>query len=253
MKANHSKWIPIAAFLLAVGMSMFAGPATSRLLARDPGSSTGDCTPPAPPGGTVTDSTCSPFTTSTNYFDPANPPANMPPLKAGEAAVTFCHMDFTWGGDFNQTTCTNSDGSCVAIAYATEIDANLNNSAEIWLPNGAGKLLTAHENGHAEIDQSACAASCTKLKTDVTNAPKVGAAQKGPDCTTAIASANANLKGLLDAWLKQVGDTDKSKLQAASDAYDTATGSGTKGNQAKEAKIQATNVSNAINPPPPKK
>lgn len=246
MTTKHSWWVPVGSFALAVAISLTMGPATAKLLARDPAGATGDCTPVVPAAGAKKKADCDKFKKSTTNFNPAAPPEGMPALKPGEDALTECEMTLSWDGDFDIYTCTNQDGSCVAVAKASRIDATFGGEARIWLPNGAPALLVAHEEGHASICEAACDAGCQKLKKDIANCPETSAPQKSADCTTAAGLAEAAVKTLIQTFLDGKLKDFEDKEQTASDDYDTATDHGKKGDQKKEAQKASTAVKNAI-------
>ena len=82
-------------------------------------------------------------------FDPAAPPADMPPLSTGESAE--CDSDFlsnaSVGGEPRQTDATH------AIVTITHIKVTLQLSINIWVPAGATQHLIEHEDGHRQVSE----------------------------------------------------------------------------------------------------
>jgi len=83
-------------------------------------------------------------------FDPAAPPADMPPLAAGENAE--CDSDFqanaSVGGETRQIDATH------ATVTITRIKMTLQLNITIWLPAGVTQHVAEHEEGHREISES---------------------------------------------------------------------------------------------------
>jgi hypothetical protein len=80
-------------------------------------------------------------------FDPAAPPANMPPLHPGEAAV--CDADFiarsSVRGQPRRTDKTH------AMLTITNVLMTLQLQTNVWVPIDAPPTITDHEEGHREI------------------------------------------------------------------------------------------------------
>jgi hypothetical protein len=82
-------------------------------------------------------------------FDPATPPADMPPLTTGEGAE--CDSDFlsnaSVGGQTQQTDATH------ATVTITQIKVTLQLNITIWVPTGVTQHVIEHEEGHREISE----------------------------------------------------------------------------------------------------
>jgi hypothetical protein len=82
-------------------------------------------------------------------FDPAAPPADMPPLSPVETAE--CDSEFLSSasvrGEPRQT-----DGTHATITV-TQIKMMLQLNINIWLPSGATQHLIEHEEGHRQISE----------------------------------------------------------------------------------------------------
>lgn len=80
-------------------------------------------------------------------FDPAVPPAGMPPLHPGEAAV--CDSDFiarsSVGGQPRRTDATR------AMLTITKVMMTLQLQTNVWVPTGAPQNIAEHEEGHRQI------------------------------------------------------------------------------------------------------
>jgi hypothetical protein len=93
--------------------------------------------------------TTQPVAFVTRTFDPANPPADMPPLSQGEQAE--CDSNFlssaTVGGDVRQT---DEGHAWVTIA---QINLQLQLNVTIWAPANASPHVIEHEQGHRRISE----------------------------------------------------------------------------------------------------
>jgi hypothetical protein len=82
-------------------------------------------------------------------FDPAAPPADMPPLAGQESAE--CDSSFRSGasvrGEFRRT-----DGTRATVAV-TQIKVTLQLNINIWVPIGASQQVIDHEDGHRQISE----------------------------------------------------------------------------------------------------
>lgn len=82
-------------------------------------------------------------------FDPKHPPADMPPLKPGEAAFT----EFNYGCSA-EVSYTRSQGEGADRVTITNVRMNISLSITIWLPKKSTQKLNAHEEGHKQIGQT---------------------------------------------------------------------------------------------------
>ena len=91
-----------------------------------------------------------PLVFASRTFDPANPPADMPPLAAGENAE--CDSDFLSnaivGGKSRKTDATH------ATLTITQINVTLQLLITIWVPAGVTQHVIEHEEGHREISET---------------------------------------------------------------------------------------------------
>ena len=91
-----------------------------------------------------------PVVVASRTFDLAAPPADMPPLAAGENAE--CDSDFeanaSVGGETRLSDATH------ATVIVTRINVTLQLNITIWLPAGVTQHVVEHEEGHREISES---------------------------------------------------------------------------------------------------
>jgi hypothetical protein len=91
-----------------------------------------------------------PVNFAVRIFDPANPPADMPPMPAGEAAQ--CESNFTSnatvGGQSRRADATHG------TLTVTQIKVTLQLSVTIWAPAGVTDRVMEHERGHRQISES---------------------------------------------------------------------------------------------------
>jgi hypothetical protein len=82
-------------------------------------------------------------------FDPASPPADMPPLGTGEQAEcdSNFHSDASVGGETQQTDATH------AFVTITQIKMTLQLNITIWAPANVSSHVMEHEEGHRQISE----------------------------------------------------------------------------------------------------
>jgi hypothetical protein len=82
-------------------------------------------------------------------FDPATPPADMPPLAPGE--IAGCDSDFLSNvnvhGESRQTDATH------ATVTITQIKVTLQLNINIWVPTGVTQHVIEHEEGHRQVSE----------------------------------------------------------------------------------------------------
>jgi hypothetical protein len=82
-------------------------------------------------------------------FDPANPPADMPPLHNSEYAE--CDSQFLSGASVGGETLQRD--ATHATVTITHVKVNLQLHITIWIPSGATQLIADHEEGHRHISE----------------------------------------------------------------------------------------------------
>jgi hypothetical protein len=91
-----------------------------------------------------------PVVVASRTFDPAAPPADMPPLAAGENAE--CDSDFEANASVGgETRLSDATHGTVTV---TQINVTLQLNITIWLPAGVTQHVVEHEEGHREISES---------------------------------------------------------------------------------------------------
>jgi hypothetical protein len=90
-----------------------------------------------------------PIAFASHTFDPANPPAEMPPMAPGEEAV--CDSNFisnaTVGGQGVETDATHEMVTITKVSVRLRLDVN------IWVPPDANQHVIEHEDGHRQISE----------------------------------------------------------------------------------------------------
>jgi hypothetical protein len=90
-----------------------------------------------------------PAVVASHTFDPAAPPADMPPLAAQETAE--CDSSFRSSasvrGQFRRTDATRATVSITQIKVTLQLNVN------IWAPSGASQQVIDHEQGHRQISE----------------------------------------------------------------------------------------------------
>ena len=98
------------------------------------------------PGSTIN---IQPVNFANRTFDPARPPADMPPLTRGEDAE--CDSEFlsnaSVGGQTRQTDPTH------ATVTITQIKMTLQLNITIWVPTEVTQHVIEHEQGHRQISE----------------------------------------------------------------------------------------------------
>ena len=82
-------------------------------------------------------------------FEPAAPPADMPPLPAGENAE--CDSNFLSRASVRGQP-RKSDATHVVVTI-TQVIMTLKLDVNIWLPAGATQIVADHEEGHRQISE----------------------------------------------------------------------------------------------------
>jgi hypothetical protein len=90
-----------------------------------------------------------PTVLATHTFDPASPPADMPPLGSGENAE--CDSDFrSSAGVRGESQPTDATHATVTI---THVNVTLQLNINIWVPAGVTQHVLEHEDGHRQISE----------------------------------------------------------------------------------------------------
>ena len=90
-----------------------------------------------------------PIVLVTHTFDPASPPADMPPLGSGENAE--CDSDFRSSASVRgESRPTDATHATVTI---THVNVTLQLNINIWVPAGVTQHVIEHEDGHRQISE----------------------------------------------------------------------------------------------------
>ena len=158
-------------------------------------------------------------------FDPAHRPPEMPPLKAGEAAVTESRFDCAADLSYKVVERTPTANGCTASVRVQSVHLTLTLQVLVWLPTSAPAKLAAHEEGHKQIDQ--------RIYDEARSvAEKEGAALDGQlinasaaDCVAAENKATQSAaEDVCRRYLKAVGQ----RTERINQQYDEVTSHGTK-------------------------
>jgi hypothetical protein len=90
-----------------------------------------------------------PINFASRTFDPANPPAEMPPMVPGEEAV--CDSNFL--SNVNVVGRTLQTDGARELVTITQIKVTLRLNITIWVPNDASEHVIEHEDGHRAISE----------------------------------------------------------------------------------------------------
>jgi hypothetical protein len=91
-----------------------------------------------------------PVAFASRTFDPAAPPANMPPLAKWETAE--CDSDFLSSASVRGET-RQSDATHATVTI-TQVKMTLQLNISIWVPVGTTQHVIEHEEGHRQISES---------------------------------------------------------------------------------------------------
>jgi hypothetical protein len=86
-------------------------------------------------------------------FDPAHPPAEMPPLTGNEAAVTAYNLSCSVRTAYEISDIRPSGDAYTAVGRIQQVTVDLGLQIVIWLPQHANDQLIQHEYGHRAIAQ----------------------------------------------------------------------------------------------------
>jgi hypothetical protein len=90
-----------------------------------------------------------PVALASRTFDPATPPADMPPLSSGESAE--CDSQFLSSASVRgESRPTDATHATVTI---TQIKVTLQLHINIWVPTGVTQHVIEHEDGHRQVSE----------------------------------------------------------------------------------------------------
>lgn len=94
-----------------------------------------------------------PVKTETKYFDPKNPPADMPPLSPAEAAVAHSAFAASSQVEVLIVSDTTNAGRTTSRIKVESITCNLSLNITLWLPEKPAQALIDHEQAHGRISE----------------------------------------------------------------------------------------------------
>lgn len=158
-----------------------------------------------------------PVAVATHTFDPASPPAEMPPLSAGENAE--CDSNFLSNASVRGET--RRDDATHATLTVTGVKVALQLNINIWVPAGASQHLIEHEQGHRQISEY-------YYETADKLAERIAAAYLGRRIDISGADLNAESGKMLQQLAAEINDEYNKELnpQPTQLLYDTITDHG---------------------------
>lgn len=168
-------------------------------------------------------------------FDPAHPPADMPPLKSGEAALTQSTFECSVALSYQISNRVQVAGRCRESLKIKSVAVTLQLKVIIWLPQGASAKLSDHEEGHRKIAE--------RIYQDADRAAREAAqildgktmSAEGEDCQTAEKQATQSAaNGFCRQYLEQTGK----RAAHIGDIYDELTAHGTRAEPAEDEAIR---------------
>lgn len=127
----------------------------------------------------------------TRAFDPAHPPADMPPFRSSDE-IAQCVSDFAAqanvGGEAQRSDPTH------AVLTVNQITVSLQLDVTIWVPAGVSDHVMEHEQGHRQISEH-------YYETADSLAEQIASTYMGRQ----IAISGTNLNGELHKTLQDVG------------------------------------------------
>jgi hypothetical protein len=168
-------------------------------------------------------------------FDPAHPPADMPPLKGVEAAVTESKFDCQVGMKYQVVGHKREADGCVTTLMVQSVQATLQLNVIIWLPVGATPKLTAHEEGHRRIAEQVYADAQRVARAIAASLDGKKVIGQGTDCSAADKNAiDSSSHRFCDEYLKQTSDV----ARRVGETYDDLTAHGTRAEPGEDEAIR---------------
>jgi hypothetical protein len=158
-------------------------------------------------------------------FDPEHPPKEMPAPEKGEVAITTYRFDCDVNVACTTSTYNLRTGGCRTVYGIQRVQVALTLTVTVWLPEGAGERLTAHEEGHREIAERMYQNADAAARKAADKADGRRVIGEGEDCAKAAdAKLSELIRQVTDAYRQQVIDPTK-KVQ---DAFDELTAHGSR-------------------------
>jgi hypothetical protein len=136
-----------------------------------------------------------PIAFANHTFDPAAPPAEMPPLAHGENAE--CDSNFLSSASVHgETRPIDATHANVTI---TQVNLTLQLNINIWVPTGVTQHVIEHEDGHRQISES-------YYQTADRLAARIAAAYMGKQIEISGADLNAESSKMLKQMAAEITD-----------------------------------------------
>ena len=142
-----------------------------------------------------------PVAFASRTFDPAAPPANMPPLAQWETAE--CDSDFLSSASVRGES-LQSDATHATVTI-TQVKMTLQLNISIWVPIGVTQHVVEHEEGHRQVSES-------YYQTADKVAERIAASYMGKQVEIAGADLNAESNKLLQQMAAEITDEYKKEL-----------------------------------------
>ncbi|HSU68417.1 MAG TPA: hypothetical protein VLJ39_16175 [Tepidisphaeraceae bacterium] len=168
-------------------------------------------------------------------FDPAHPPADMPPLNANEAAIT--QTDFECGAAVAYQVMDRKPGAhdCETTIQVRSVTVTLQLRIVIWLPRQATPKLGAHEEGHRRIAERVYEGAEPIARKA---AAKLDGATLRGQATDCQAAEKQSVNRAADQINQSYLDQTAKPASRINDIYDDLTGHGTKAEPAEDEAIR---------------
>jgi hypothetical protein len=158
-------------------------------------------------------------------FDPAHPPAEMPPLNAGEKAMTDGHFSCSASLQYQVVSHQSDQHGCTTTIQVSGVKLTLRLKVMVWLPSDVKDPLRAHETGHVRIIERVYEES--EASGREMGRALDGAALTGHGSQCADAEAQAVQAGAEQICRRYINYTARGAA-AVGDAYDSITSHGIK-------------------------
>lgn len=168
-------------------------------------------------------------------FDPAHPPADMPPLSGHEAALTQSQYDCSVKLAYEVTDRKNDGAQCTTSLRVRSVRVSLQLKIVIWLPRGAPEQLIAHEEGHRQIDERIFGRADEVARSLASHLDGSELSAQADDCTHAERKATGDA---VNRFCHDYLDHMVGRAEDVNAIYDQLTAHGTKAELAPEEAIR---------------
>jgi hypothetical protein len=172
-------------------------------------------------------------------FDPNNKPVGMPPLNAGELAVTSSQFDCAAEVQLAPRRSKSRDGRH-SLSYTVHgVKMMLELKVVVWNPTNATEKLKAHEEGHREISETIYKTAEAHAKAAAQKLDGRRIVGEGDTPAAATRAADEAMQAANKQVCEEYMDLTSRKGVRVQTIYDDLTGHGTKPIGEKEAIQQA--------------